>query len=66
MLTVQGLYTEYPNERGEVVKAAQERGYLLNNTGPSRLRFAPPLTITEGDLDAFADAWPAILEEASS
>lgn len=47
-----------------IVKIAQERGYLLNNTGPSRLRFAPPLTITETDLDAFASAWPAITEEA--
>jgi acetylornithine aminotransferase len=49
-----------------VVKSAQERGYLLNNTGPSRLRFAPPLTIAEGDLDAFATAWPAIVEAAAS
>jgi acetylornithine aminotransferase len=49
-----------------VVQAGQERGYLLNNTGPGRLRFAPPLTITEGDLDAFAAAWPAILEQARS
>ena len=34
----------------DIVSAAQRRGYLLNNTGPSRLRFAPPLTITEDDL----------------
>ena len=24
MLRVEGLYTEYPNERGEIVKAAQD------------------------------------------
>jgi acetylornithine aminotransferase len=46
----------------DTVKRAQERGYLLNNTGPSRLRFAPPLTITEADLAGFADAWPGIVE----
>lgn len=45
-----------------VVTAAQERGFLLNNTGPARLRFAPPLTVTEADLCAFGDAWAGILD----
>jgi iron(III) transport system ATP-binding protein len=41
MLVVQGLYTEYPNERGEVVKAAQDvsftvaEGQLFTLLGPS-------------------------------
>src|ERR687884_2341460 len=41
MLSVQGLYTEYPNERGEIVKAAQdvtftvEEGRLFTLIGPS-------------------------------
>jgi iron(III) transport system ATP-binding protein len=41
VLTVQGLYTEYPNERGEVVRAAQdvsftvEEGRLFTLLGPS-------------------------------
>ena len=41
MLTVEGLFTEYPNERGEVVKAAQdvsftiEQGRLFTLLGPS-------------------------------
>ncbi|HEX6151220.1 acetylornithine transaminase [Nocardioides sp.] len=49
----------------QVVTRAQERGFLLNNTGPDRLRFAPPLTVTERDLARFADAWSdlATLEE---
>jgi acetylornithine/N-succinyldiaminopimelate aminotransferase len=47
---------------GAVVTRAQDRGFLLNNTGPARLRFAPPLTIPESDLDAFATAWPSILD----
>ena len=41
MLTVEGLYTEYPNARGEVVKAAQDvsftvdEGRLFTLLGPS-------------------------------
>jgi len=41
----------------QVVARGQERGFLLNNTGPDRLRFAPPLTVTERDLARFAEAW---------
>ena len=48
-----------------VVTRAQERGYLLNNTGPARLRFAPPLTVGEADLAGFAEAWPGIVGEPS-
>lgn len=46
-----------------VVQRAQEQGWLLNNTGPARLRFAPPLTLTESDVAAFAAAWPAVVTE---
>jgi iron(III) transport system ATP-binding protein len=41
VLTVEGLYTEYPNERGEIVKAAQDvsfevpEGKLFTLLGPS-------------------------------
>src|SRR3954454_25292702 len=41
LLSVQGLYTEYPNDRGEIVKAAQdvtftvEEGRLFTLLGPS-------------------------------
>ena len=41
MLTVEGLFTEYPNERGEIVKAAQDvnfavaEGQLFTLLGPS-------------------------------
>ncbi len=44
-----------------VVQRGQEQGWLLNNTGPDRLRFAPPLTLTETDVAAFAAAWPGIV-----
>ncbi len=46
-----------------VVSRAQEHGFLLNNTGPSRLRFAPPLTITEADIASLGDAWAQIVSE---
>jgi len=45
----------------QVVARAQERGFLLNNTGPGRLRFAPPLTVTEADISSLAEAWAEIL-----
>jgi acetylornithine/N-succinyldiaminopimelate aminotransferase len=48
----------------DVVARGQQQGFLLNNTGPARVRFAPPLTITEGDIDAFGAAWPAMLDPA--
>ncbi len=46
-----------------VVARAQARGFLLNNTGPARLRFVPPLTITAADIAALADAWADIVTE---
>ena len=50
-----------------VVDRAQDRGFLLNSTGPARLRFAPPLTITEHDVTALAQVWAEVVdvEEAS-
>jgi acetylornithine/N-succinyldiaminopimelate aminotransferase len=46
----------------DIVSRAQGAGFLLNNTSPDRLRFAPPLTITERDLALFADAWRDLAE----
>ena len=49
-----------------VVARAQDRGFLLNNTGPARLRFAPPLNITEADVATFGDAWVEIVTESDA
>lgn len=49
----------------EVVARGQKLGFLLNNTGPARLRFAPALTIDNTDLNAFAEAWPEMLGGAA-
>ena len=48
------------------VAAGRAAGFILNATGPSRLRFVPPLVITAEDLDALAAALPGILAEARS
>ena len=37
-------------------------GFILNATGPSTIRLAPPLVLTEADAQALIDAWPAILD----
>jgi acetylornithine aminotransferase len=49
-----------------VVDAGRAAGFLLNNTGPATLRFAPPLVLTDDDVTEFGDAWSGILEEARS
>ena len=57
------LGAQLSDERAaQVVTRAQERGFLLNNTGPARLRFAPPLTVPADDLAAFGAVWAEILE----
>ncbi len=47
-----------------VVAVAQSAGWILNATGPDRLRFAPPLVVGAAEIDAFLAAWPGLLDEA--
>ncbi|HSX69072.1 acetylornithine transaminase [Nocardioides sp.] len=47
-----------------VTAAALEAGFIINNPTPSRLRFAPPLVLTDDDVDAFLSALPGILDAA--
>jgi acetylornithine/N-succinyldiaminopimelate aminotransferase len=47
-----------------VVAAGLDAGYLLNATGPSTLRFVPPLVLSEADVDAFAAAFGGIVAGA--
>jgi acetylornithine/N-succinyldiaminopimelate aminotransferase len=44
----------------DVVAACRERGLLVNNVRPNAIRFMPPLTVTEEEIDRACD----ILEEA--
>jgi len=48
----------------DVVVAAQDAGYILNAPTPERIRLAPPLVLTDADVDGFLAAWPAILDAA--
>ena len=47
-----------------VVAAAQEAGFIINATGPDRVRLTPPLVVTDDDVDALLAAWPGILDTA--
>lgn len=48
----------------ETVAAAQDAGFILNAPTPHRLRFAPPLVVTDADVDALASAWAQVLDTA--
>ncbi|WP_427383141.1 acetylornithine transaminase [Janibacter sp. G56] len=48
------------------VTAARAHGIILNAVSPTALRIAPPLIITEAELDVLCDALPAILDEAAA
>ncbi|MEV4950113.1 acetylornithine transaminase [Streptomyces sp. NPDC053755] len=47
-----------------VQRAAQEAGFLVNAAGPAVVRLAPPLTVTERQVDELVEALPKILEAA--
>jgi acetylornithine/N-succinyldiaminopimelate aminotransferase len=47
-----------------VARAALARGFIVNDCTPSRIRFAPPLVLTEAQVDGFLEAWPMILRDA--
>jgi acetylornithine/N-succinyldiaminopimelate aminotransferase len=47
-----------------VARAALDRGFIVNDCTPSRIRFAPPLVLTEPQVDEFLQAWPMILRDA--
>jgi acetylornithine/N-succinyldiaminopimelate aminotransferase len=48
----------------DVVVAAQDAGYIVNAPTPERIRLAPPLVLTDADVDGFLAAWPTILDAA--
>jgi acetylornithine aminotransferase len=58
-----GLDLSRPLSAG-VTAAALERGFIVNNPTPDRVRLAPPLVIGHDDVDAFLAAWPGILDDA--
>ncbi len=44
--------------------AGRAAGFLVNPVAPDALRLAPPLVVTEDQLDLFVDALPALLDAA--
>ncbi len=47
-----------------VETAAREAGFLVNAAAPEVIRLAPPLIITEAQIEGFLGALPAVLDEA--
>jgi acetylornithine aminotransferase len=45
--------------------AARDAGFLVNAAAPNAVRLAPPLIITEAQIDAFIGALPAVLDKAA-
>ncbi len=46
--------------------AARDAGFLVNAAAPNVIRLAPPLIVTEAQIDGFLDALPGILDEATA
>jgi acetylornithine/N-succinyldiaminopimelate aminotransferase len=46
--------------------AAREAGFLVNAPAPDVIRLAPPLVITEAQIDSFVTALPGILDTVGS
>ncbi|WP_134322393.1 acetylornithine transaminase [Cumulibacter soli] len=49
----------------QVAQGLRDAGFLVNNVSPSALRVAPPLIVTDEQLDTFVDALGAELKETS-
>ena len=60
-----GLDLDGPSAGG-VARAALARGFIINDCTPARIRLAPPLVLTEEQVEEFLAAWPAILDDACS
>ncbi|OBI72251.1 acetylornithine aminotransferase [Mycobacterium sp. E740] len=49
-----------------VEAAARHAGYLVNAAAPDVIRLAPPLVITEAQIDGFLAALPAVLDKGAA
>ena len=49
-----------------VEAAARDAGFLVNAAAPDVIRLAPPLVVTEAQLDAFVTALPSVLDTATA
>ncbi|ACC40915.1 acetylornithine transaminase [Mycobacterium marinum] len=60
-----GIVLAGPHAKAAEV-AAREAGYLVNGAAPNVVRLAPPLVITEPQLEGFVAALPGILDTAGA
>jgi acetylornithine/N-succinyldiaminopimelate aminotransferase len=51
---------------GQVESAARAAGFLVNAVTPAAVRLAPPLVLSEPELDSFTEALPEILDAAGT
>lgn len=61
---LQGIVLTAPSAKA-VETAARDAGFLVNAAAPEVVRLAPPLIITEGQIEAFLTALPAVLDTAA-
>jgi acetylornithine/N-succinyldiaminopimelate aminotransferase len=50
----------------QVAAAAREAGYLINNAVPGRVRLAPPVVVTDAQVDGFLTALPEVLSQGAA
>jgi len=50
----------------DVEAAARDAGFLINAPAPDVIRLAPPLIITEAQIDSFLSALPGVLDIAGT
>jgi len=62
---LRGLVLTAPRGK-EFEAAARDAGFLVNAAAPNVIRLAPPLIITDSQLDAFVEALPGILDTAAA
>ncbi len=54
-------------EKAKAVEAAaREAGFLVNAAAADVIRLAPPLIITEAQIDEFLTALPAVLDKGTT
>jgi acetylornithine aminotransferase len=58
-----GLDLDQPRAAA-VVTAARDRGFILNDPTPSRIRIAAPLVLAPAEASDLVTAWPEILSAA--
>jgi acetylornithine aminotransferase len=60
---LRGVVLSAPHAKA-VELAAREAGFLVNAAAPEVIRLAPPLIISEEQIDGFVAALPGILDTA--